>query len=720
MTEILRYSIVLGIMGLVGVPLAARALGRLPGAGLAFGRILAWLLLAWVIWMLSSLGIPNGPGLAIVGCLIVAGFAAFLWRHDKPLAQADPFRGRLWLWSEFLFFMTFLIALWLGSHSSDVLAPTEKPMDMMLMNSTLASDKMPPADPWMSGQPVNYYYLGHFMFGLLVRLTNVEPSAGYNLGVAVLFALCVSTAFVLCATIAEAGRKQGMAIKRPLGAGGAGVVLLVLMGNLRGGWEAWHDLKHLATFDYFVKPTRVIPNTINEFPDFSLTLGDLHAHVIAIPITLLAVAFIVQVGVGGAPKLLSLETFGVALTLGWLYGVNSWSWPVMVGLFGLTIGVWLTSADAAGTRVRTVLWGVAVVAGGIVLLLPFITNFDPNAMGFALTTAAKRETFGDFLRHHLVMEGALLWLLVLPLLARLHESENGLKIVLWPLGLFALIGPVYASRNNGGAILLALLLALTLWAAVTRTKTTVERTLFVLAAGAFACLLGSEAGIVKDEFFATDFSRMNTVFKMGYQAWLLLAVVGAVMLFSGPHWSPRRLPRYVWTVLAAGLIAVSVGYTFGGTLGRHAGLRGERSLDGRTWLRASAPGDIKAVDWIRAHTHGDAVVLEAVGDDYNSFGNTRIADFTGRPTVMGWQGHELQWRSKTSQKIDIGQRRTDVQTLYTTTDPVLATGLLARYKIGYAVFGPLEQTTYGVSPTLQGLGRKVFDQDGTSIYAFSR
>ena len=72
------------------------------------------------------------------------------------------------------------------------------------------------------------------------------------------------------------------------------------MGNLRGGWDgAAPRRRRCERFDWF-GPSRVIPDTINEFPSFSFTVGDLHAHVIAVPLTLLALAFVAQVGDGRA------------------------------------------------------------------------------------------------------------------------------------------------------------------------------------------------------------------------------------------------------------------------------------------------------------------------------------------------------------------------------------------------------------------------------------
>ena len=91
-------------------------------------------------------------------------------------------------------------------------------------------------------------------------------------------------------------------------------------------------------------------------------------------------------------------------------------------------------------------------------------------------------------------------------------------------------------------------------------------------------------------------------------------------------------------------------------------------------------------------------MLEAVGDDYSPFGNARISTYTGRPTVLGWQGHELQWSH------DVGTRRDDVQTLYTTGDAAAARELVDRYGVDYAVVGPLERTTYGSPGVANGPG----------------
>ncbi|MEY2476728.1 MAG: hypothetical protein QOG87_2043 [Actinomycetota bacterium] len=719
MLDTLRFLIVFEAFGLAGIPLAARAFGRLPGGGIGFARILGWLVLAWLIWILGSLGVPNAMPL-VVGCVLLLLAVGYLAHRRQPAeTEPDPFRKRLFISCEILFIVSFLVATFVNAYGADVIPPTEKPMDMMLVNSTLASTDLPPHDPWLSGTTLNYYYLGHHMVAVVIRLTGIEPSGGYNLALAAIFALVATTTFAAAATLAEVGRRQGLAIRRPLLAGALGVILLALMASWHGGWDALHPGGKWSAYDYFA-PSRVIPNAINEWPFFSWTVGDLHAHYIAVPITLLAVGFIVQAGTGGPPRLRSLggvwETFAAALSIGWLYGVNSWSWPVMAGLLVLTVVIWVTSPDASANRIRALLWAAGVIVLGIVLVLPFILDFDPNAKGFGFSKASQREPFGLFARHHLEIEGVLLWLLLAPLLAALLRLRHRLRVVIWGGAGLAIALPLLARDQLAGAAVTLALVAGALAAGAARRRTTAERVLWALAAGGLGCLFLSEVVVVRDEFFQTQYERMNTIFKMGYQAWLLLAVFGAVALAGARQWAPR-LPRLLWTSIAGVLIAISMTYVVVGTAGRKHGFHDGPRIDGREWLRKAAPGDVPVIDWIREKVPGDTVILEGAGDDYSVFGNSRISTFTGRQTIIGWQGHELQWSHDVYSIVTPGRlRRDDVLLMYTSTKPPQVKRLLDAYDIKYVVYGPLEQTTYGGIGSMDNFMTPVYTAGTTTIY----
>ena len=160
-----------------------------------------------------------------------------------------------------------------------------------------ARDTFPPHDPWLAGAELNYYYLGQLAMGILVKLTAVAPDHGYNLSLAALFALTAAAVFTIAGTLwGAAGRDRG-AVR----AGLAAVGLVVVAGNLEGARLLIADGGPLRDYDWFAA-SRVFPDTITEFPWFSFLLGDLHAHVLALPFTLLALAFALQVVLAG-PRL---------------------------------------------------------------------------------------------------------------------------------------------------------------------------------------------------------------------------------------------------------------------------------------------------------------------------------------------------------------------------------------------------------------------------------
>jgi uncharacterized membrane protein len=238
-----------------------------------------------------------------------------------------------------------------------------------------------------------------------------------------------------------------------------------------------------------------------------------------------------------------------------------------------------------------------------------------------------------------------------------------------------------------------------------------ERFLWILIAGGMFLLLIPEVLFLRDAFETQSLFRMNTVFKAGFQAYLLLGLAAGCAL----PWAAAWLPRRAWTGWAIGaaiLLLLGLVYPYAGSYAKTGGFAKAPSLNGLQWLQARSPGDPGAIDWLRANAAGDAVILEAFGEDYSAFGHARISTFTGRATVIGWAGHEVQWQH------EVGSRITDVQTLYTTPDVAAAQALIGRYGIRYVVYGPIEQTTYGDAGLVKWdqLGKRVYERDGTTVW----
>lgn len=198
--------------------------------------------------------------------------------------------------------------------------------------------------------------------------------------------------------------------------------------------------------------------------------------------------------------------------------------------------------------------------------------------------------------------------------------------------------------------------------------------------------LAVEFVYLRDNFMV----RMNTIFKFYFQAWVLMALASAFAVY----WLGRQRGRLkilfltgFWLLFAMGMV-----YPVLGNISRAGNFDHAPTLDGSAYLAASQPDDYAALQWLNEHVSGAPVILEkpgAGGDSYVYEG--RVSALTGLPTLLGWAGHEGQWRG--SYEVQ-AEREPDIKTLYNTTSIAEAELLLNEYGISYVYVGPLEQSEY--------------------------
>ncbi len=147
------------------------------------------------------------------------------------------------------------------------------------------------------------------------------------------------------------------------------------------------------------------------------------------------------------------------------------------------------------------------------------------------------------------------------------------------------------------------------------------------------------------------------------------------------------------------------------------------SLDGLNYLQSYDPGDYAAIRWLNNHVQGSPVIVEAFnpqGGDYSDYG--RISTFTGLPTLMGWAGHEYQWRvnwlNNAYNAADFYGRGADINAIYTNTNPDTVLSLMSRYHARYIYVGSLEKTTYPQANLnrFSGFMQTVYSANGVTIY----
>lgn len=239
-------------------------------------------------------------------------------------------------------------------------------------------------------------------------------------------------------------------------------------------------------------------------------------------------------------------------------------------------------------------------------------------------------------------------------------------------------------------------------------------------------LWGALLALFPEYFYLRDMfgSRMNTVFKFYFQAWALLSIpaaYGIIRLFQAVR---RKAAagggRWAYAAIASGTVLItlllgSVYYPMAvWTKTNEATNPNEPTLDASAYLWIDHPEDAAAIEWIRANIYDDGPFVEAVGHDYDAYAG-RIATHTGIPSVLGWIGHEDQWRGT---RAIHDPRIHDIEELYRTMDWISAQEIIERYGIRYVYYGQLEEQTYGP----RGLDKfrvhmnVIYEADGVIIF----
>jgi uncharacterized membrane protein len=226
-------------------------------------------------------------------------------------------------------------------------------------------------------------------------------------------------------------------------------------------------------------------------------------------------------------------------------------------------------------------------------------------------------------------------------------------------------------------------------------------------------LLGALLVVAPEFIFLRDqFGyRLNTVFKFYYQTWLLwslAAAFGAAILLQ----KLRGMWGWTFRIGFSLLLLISLIYPALSIITKTNNFNPPDgwTLDDFTRIQHEDPDEAAAITWLKSAPLG--VIAEAVGGSYTSY--ARISEYTGQPAVLGWPGHESQWRGGGAEQ---GSRENDIKTLYASNNWQPALDIIRQYNIRYIYIGGLERSTYPVQEDkFQRNLIQVFKQGNVAIY----
>ncbi len=632
------WLIALELFGLAVLPWSALIFSRTPDRGALATRLLGVLAIGWLVWIGASLGYWRATTPTVAVCLALvaaASWAWFRWRYDQGRAPVLPTLRAYGLVAALMLtiFLPFLLFRAIYPDFWQTYLGGEKPFELAYLRAVAASGEMPPYDPWYSDGTINYYYYGWHLVSTIGRLPGVGITNAFQLAVAT-FAAFLGMSVALVGLLLGGVRRQLRPFSRRALGPALAVVGVLYAGNLDAVRQLIEIRRQAPDLFDFWGSTRVIDYTINEFPYFSYIWADLHPHLMGMPVVALALALLVATAdhakvwrSSRASNIELIATLGVAgaLTLGSVFVINAWDLPLAIAVTVATLAYagLLRSKRAA---IALAIAGIAVVASGYAMFLPFHANF------YSVVDGVARADNGSNLRQFLTVWGIFFFIagaviifstirvarnlrrieLALPMIVLLFVStavglvvnpfdsgSNPLGQMLFvtltvaifvcastivtrplsrhPLPLLAIVGMVGASgftatSEPSASVAIGIAASASMFAVANWRLPSRFLPWAFIAVGCLT-IASTEFVYIVDDLQNGQWQRMNTVFKFSLQAWILIAIGAGVLLarmvmsisFSNFAASPQQL----------GVIAEGLGHA------------GEDSVVRRNWRQSS-------------------------------------------------------------------------------------------------------------------------------------
>lgn len=728
---ILFWFIALEILTVISIPIVMLIFRSYPDKGFPLSKIVTLTLIAYFSWLGSSLKFflfTRETIFLLTFFIATCSFILFI-KTRSEIVKFIKNKWRLLLFEEILFWAFFSVFLYIRYQNPDLWHPYmggEKPMDFAFLNAVIRNKTFPPYDPWFAGGFINYYYFGQLIIGTFIKLTGIIPSAAYNLSLAYLFAQCALGAFSIV-----------FYLNRSIFSGFLGSLFVVGIGNLAQIPLIIKSFSSTLPINaWYWTATRVMPNyEINEFPFFSFLYADLHSHLIALPIAITVIAISIPLL---KEKVISninciFRLVFISLFLGILRSANTWDYPSYLLFYAFLVLLFFFNRYNLKFKLlfKFVISIFIIVFLSNLSILPFLSHYQTGPLGIEIYQGQLTRVTDYILIH-----GFFLYILLTFFISTIElKFFSKLKRIL-PVLFFTIVIFILFYLKLWFFLFLSFYFFTGLIALISLKNNNEEKRgrMVMIVFSLFAIFFTVIPDLID---FKLGLGRMNTVFKFYFQAWLFFALSSAGSIPFIMH-KLRKIPpifRYIWILVFIILFMASLTYPPGATYAKikdRISKDTPASIDGMLYMKYSnyfdqghkftLNWDYQAINWILDNIQDTPVILEGNAPVYRW--GSRVSIYTGLPTIIGWDWHEIAHRSNIPGSV-INNRVADVKTMYDTNNIEVFTNLVKKYNIRYIYIGELEKAYYnpaGLSKFSQLTGNLlsiVYQNPGVTIYKIS-
>ncbi len=710
LSYILRWWFIYLVIGVIFLPFTIFIFKNFFDRGYIFSKILGSAVITYLIFITSELHLFTFESQNIYFISIILIFISVVFAKKTNFNIRDlPIR--FLIFEEFLFLITLFFWSSIRNFQPDIHG-LEKFMDFGFINSILRTKYLPPIDIWYPPFSINYYYFGHLTTAVLTKMVSIDSKITFNLMVATIFAFCFTAIFSISANLIYLFnflQEKKLLLSRKLKfimlfTGILSALLISFGGNLHtiyAFFKAYDvnnpipfwQLKFLPlTFPnqyWYPNATRFIYHTIHEFPIYSFVVSDLHGHVLDIPNVLLAIAILLAIFIRFknydnnkikiASKSWRMDT-GILLLVGFLlailYMTNAWDSLIYLSVFALFIFCF-----SKEILIKKIILILLTFLSFLLFSLPFSIFFQPLAIANQVGLVCSP----NFLIHigHIG-----------PLVFEPNQCDHSYwweLLILYGFFIFNFLSFIFFITK--------------------KKQNPIDEFIVFLSMMGFLLIIIPEFFYLKDIY--TTYYRANTMFKLVYQAFIILSLSSGYMIIRiitsfKDYSNIKKIFSLIFILFEIALLTLVFLYSFFAINGYYGNLETPKGLNGQKYLDILYPDDYKAINWINQNIKGQPIMLEAQGDSYTDY--ERISTNTGLPTILGWTVHEWLWRGSYDILVP---RINDIKTIYETSNINLTKELLQQYNVKYVYIGNLEKQKY------PNLNEEKFNEIGTLIYQSS-
>ena len=738
----------------------------------------------WTIWLYVGLLLLASVGLAYRQRESLSKYFSSQWKHILVTEVI------------FLMVFLFSLSVRLGNPDLwHPWLGGEKPMDFTFFNAVLRSVYFPPEHPWFSGHYVNYYYYGYVIAAIPTKLLGILPSIAYNLILPSWFAMTGIGVFSVGFNIAAGLREnpdqveqkpivkeihfwdkffngQNITKNLPYLVGAFALIAVLFLGNLYEVPVLWKYLpeatvagadaittpmEHAGAFiggairvltgqtslpgsngQWYFEASRPIlhdgPDTpIAEFPFFTFLYGDMHPHMLVMPIYALALGWVLNLLLRPVSRIKWTSRISGLIAAGLIFGSfrasHTWDFPTFIGLGALVIfwNGWRTKTDSVQHTIQSIfIYELAFVGVAVAFYWPFTHWFKTEYASLELWEGLRTP-----LVDYLFVFGLSLFVMISLLIRDLSPNIKsgyqhwisalklrffsifGWRYLKWYLAVLAVLyimAVLWLSDYQVLTVGIPLLMGMAYLIAAGRELSVLQKVTWTLFGLGLSITLFVEVFVLKG-----DSGRTNTVFRFYDQAWFILGLatsLALVDLLTGmQYWN--RFTKYTWGFMLGVLVLFAASYPLIATnkkmTDRWPDIQNPpHTLDGAIFMLGDASSlnpaiyndnnrplnlshDYAAILYMQDHISGSPVFVEGHTEEYRW--GSRFSIYTGLPSVVGWSWHVRQHNSLLDGAI-VERLIEDLNNFYNTGDVQAAKQFLDKHQVRYIIVGDLERAYY--------------------------